>query len=60
MKSGVKPESYTLTLEPLPNDGLRRTPLMRLKALLKAAKRAYGLRATVLKPDITTSTEEPL
>lgn len=49
-----------LRLEAVPNDRLGRSPLARLRALLKCALRGYGLRAVLLKPDTTTSEEKPL
>ena len=56
MDGKPEPKAYTLRLEPLPNDRLGRSPLMRLRALLKCALRGYGLRATILKPD----TKDPI
>lgn len=37
---------YTLILEPVAQGPWRTPPLLRLKALLKAALRGYGLRCT--------------
>jgi hypothetical protein len=43
-------ETFTLTLRAPARDRLGRTLVMRLKALLKAAWRGYGLRAEYLAP----------
>lgn len=43
-------EQFTLILRAPANDRLKRTAVMRLKGLLKAAWRAYGLRAEYLAP----------
>ena len=51
-------ECFVLHLAPVPDPVLRRTPEARLRALLKCSLRAYGLRATILKPTTTTDTEE--
>jgi hypothetical protein len=52
------PECYVLHLAPIPDDRLKRAPLARLRALLKAAKRGYGLRATLVKPS-TAKEDQP-
>jgi hypothetical protein len=43
----VKLTRYHLELEPAPGNW-RTPPLLRLRALLKAALRAYGLRAVIV------------
>lgn len=39
---------FIITLKPLPNDRLKRSPEARLRAFLKCALRAWALRATKL------------
>lgn len=52
-------ECYVLHLSPIPDPHLRRSPEARLRALLKAALRGYGLKATIVKPTDTTEEQQP-
>ena len=46
---------FEITLRPVPGNW-RTPPLLRLRALLKAALRGYGFRATVCRPVASTPT----
>jgi hypothetical protein len=47
-----EPTGFILHLKPIP--GWRTSPIQRLRALLKATKRAYGFQATSIKPETKT------
>jgi len=49
---------FEITLRPIPGNW-RTPPLLRLRALLKAALRAYGFRATVCRPVAPTPVAAP-
>lgn len=51
MKPTEQGAGFVITVRPLPGD--RRTPEMRLKALLKIAKRSLGLECTSAIPSAT-------
>jgi hypothetical protein len=52
----MKPRYY-LELEPVPGNW-RSPPLLRFRALLKAALRGYGFRCVVARPSTVTVDEE--